>query len=346
MIWLAYRQFRAQAAVALAALAALVAVLAITGPGLADDYSSGLASCTAQHGCAGFTQRFFSDHQAYYLALVVIVMVVPALIGVFWGAPLVTRELEAGTHRLVWNQSVTRARWLAVKLGLVGLAAMAAAGIAGAAVTWWSGPVDKAAGDRFQRITPLMFDARGIAPIGYAAFAFALGVTIGAMVRRTVPTMAITLAVFVALQVAMPTLIRPHLIPPKTDTVPITAGNLHDMRLKNNSSMTVTTEASDPRAWTISNHTVDASGRRVTALPGPLAAACAPAPPPQGSRVAPLGPPPSCFTAISRLGYRQQVTYQPAGRFWALQWTETGLFLVLTAGLSGLCLFWTRRRLS
>ena len=38
----------------------------------------------------------------------------------FWGAPLVTRELEAGTHRLVWNQSVTRTRWLATKLGLIG----------------------------------------------------------------------------------------------------------------------------------------------------------------------------------------------------------------------------------
>ena len=54
--------------------------------------------------------------------------VAPALIGIFWGAPLVTRELEAGTFRLAWNQSVTRARWMAVKLGLIGLAAMATAG--------------------------------------------------------------------------------------------------------------------------------------------------------------------------------------------------------------------------
>ena len=41
----------------------------------------------------------------------------PALIGAFWGAPLITREFEAGTFRLAWNQSVTRARWLAIKLG-------------------------------------------------------------------------------------------------------------------------------------------------------------------------------------------------------------------------------------
>ena len=58
-----------------------------------------------------------------------------------------------------------------------------------------------------------MFDARGIVPIGYAAFAFALGVTVGMLVRRTVPAMAITLAVFVAVQVAMPLLVRAHLMP-------------------------------------------------------------------------------------------------------------------------------------
>ena len=55
-------------------------------------------------------------------------LALPALIGLFWGAPLIARELEAGTHRLVWNQSVTRGRWLAVKLGLIGLAAAAATG--------------------------------------------------------------------------------------------------------------------------------------------------------------------------------------------------------------------------
>ena len=46
-------------------------------------------------------------------------LIAPAVIGMFWGAPLVARELEAGTHRLVWNQSVTRTRWLLIKVGLI-----------------------------------------------------------------------------------------------------------------------------------------------------------------------------------------------------------------------------------
>jgi hypothetical protein len=53
---------------------------------------------------------------------------------------------------------------------------------------------------------------RDIAPIGYAALALVLGVTIGVLIRRTVPAMAVTLALFVGLQVVWPSLIRPHLI--------------------------------------------------------------------------------------------------------------------------------------
>ena len=46
------------------------------------------------------------------------VLIAPAIVGIFWGAPLIARELETGTHRLVWNQTVTRTGWLATKLAL------------------------------------------------------------------------------------------------------------------------------------------------------------------------------------------------------------------------------------
>jgi hypothetical protein len=44
MIWLTWRQFRAGAAMMLAAIAVVAAVLGLTGPGLADDYSTGSRS--------------------------------------------------------------------------------------------------------------------------------------------------------------------------------------------------------------------------------------------------------------------------------------------------------------
>ena len=81
-----------------------------------------------------------------YIAGLILLYVTPGIIGVFWGAPLVTRELEAGTFRLAWNQGVTRTRWIAVKLAAVGLAAMAVSGLLSLAVTWWASPVDRAGG--------------------------------------------------------------------------------------------------------------------------------------------------------------------------------------------------------
>jgi hypothetical protein len=48
---------------------------------------------------------------------------------------------------------------------------------------------------------------------------------------------------------------------------------------------------------------------------------------------------------VTRLGYRQQVTYQPSSRFWPFQWYETGIYTAVTLGLAGFCFWWIRRRL-
>ncbi len=165
-------------------------------------------------------------HLIYLLGALLIVLL-PAVIGLFWGAPLIARELESGTFRLAWNQTVTRERWLAVKLGVLGLTSMALAGLLSLILGWWASPIDRAAdlqgaGGFQSRFFPLDFGTRGIAPIGYAAFAFALGVLVGLMVRRTVPAMGITLAAIIAVQIAFPLAIRPHLISPVRSTSIVT----------------------------------------------------------------------------------------------------------------------------
>jgi hypothetical protein len=350
MIWLTWRQFRAGAAMMFAALAALAAIAGLTGPGLADDFSTGIAGCVTQsRGCSDFLQRFYHDNQEPFLAGTAVMLVLPALIGLFWGAPLVTRELETGTHRLVWNQSVTRTRWLAIKLALVGLAAMAAGGLGSLAVTWWSGPLDKsAASSGFPRMGPLLFAARGIVPIGYAAFAFALGVTVGTLVRRTLPAMTITLAVFVAVQIAMPLLVRPHLLAPARSTIAISSSNVDDLnRPREGGALRLTVKAQvadDTGAWVLSSHVVDASGRTsrgdipVSTSTGPCGAPPSPRNP--GERIS------ACFAEITRLGYRQRLTYQPSGRFWTFQWYETGIYTALSLALAGLGFSRIRRGLS
>ena len=352
MTWLTWRQARAPAAMMAAALALLAAILALTGSGVAHDYSTGIAACTGQSdGCSQFIQRFFHDHRGSFLAVTAVVLVLPALIGLFWGAPLITRELEAGTHRLVWNQSITRTRWLAVKLGLVGLAAVTAAGLGSLAVSWWSSPIDKtAAANDFPRMEPLVFAARGIVPIGYAAFAFVLGVTVGMVVRRTLPAMAITLTAFVAVQIAMPLLVRPHLVTPVRSTIEITESTLDGIAARRGGgSIQVLLRApytgAYAGAWILSSHAVNASGHAVDSIRLRRAGACAP--PRGGPAQSPAGAAPGaglsrCFAEIKRLGYRQRVTYQPSSRFWPFQWYETAIYAALALGLAGFC-FWRLR---
>ena len=100
---------------------------------------------------------------------------------------------------------------------------------------WWAAPIGRAVGHAPPapaspgRFSPALFVAHGIAPLGYAAFAFALGVTAGPLLRRTVPAMAVTLAVFASVQIAMPLWIRPQPVP----------GPAHDRRDR---------PASDPRS--------------------------------------------------------------------------------------------------
>src|SRR3569833_4290631 len=170
MIWLTWSQFRTQAAVAFGAIVVILAALAATGPHLVHGYEARGEKLLG--GLGGLDTNL-------YLITVLVLLVLPALVGMFWGAPLVTRELDAGTHRLAWTLT-TRTRWLAAKLGRIGLAATVASGLLGLAVTWWAGPIDEAIAARsgapgpgfllFPRLATEVFDSRGIVPIGYAAF--------------------------------------------------------------------------------------------------------------------------------------------------------------------------------
>ena len=161
MIWLTWRQFRASALALLGALAAGVVVLAITGPQLADLWhEAGETFFDRLGGDRAKTTIFYAGTWVVYA--------VPAVVGVFWGAPMVARELEAGTTRLVWTQSITRTRWLATKLGVAGAGAVVV-GLAGLVLTWWCAPIDDAIAHGYSdpgllsvpRLWPALFGSRG-----------------------------------------------------------------------------------------------------------------------------------------------------------------------------------------
>jgi hypothetical protein len=347
MIRLSWLQFRAQAITAAAALAAFAILLAATGPHLAGLYAaSGITGC---HGgnCAtvagGFLSRLDTTglYPAVYLLGIGLILAAPAVAGIFWGAPLIAREFETGTFTLAWTQSVTRTRWLAVKLALTGLAAMAVTEALSVMYAWWAAPIGKTIGLAGIGGTPplfkgqfssVIFATHGVTPLGYAAFAFALGTAAGVLTRRAVPAMAVTLAIFAAVQVATPLWVRPHLIPPDRMTAAIFSGTGNGQGVGlDYANLTAVWVPGHPGAWILSSAAINRAGQPTNTLP----VAC--------NGLGPKAPDPG--QCLDSHGYREAITYEPASRYWPLQWIETGIFLALALALAGFC-FWRlgRRR--
>jgi hypothetical protein len=360
VIRFAWLQSRTQTAVAGCALAIVAVVLAITGPHLVHLYDISVAGCATHADCPAVTALFLRTDSSLRTWLDVLAVVIPGIIGIFWGAPLVARELESGTFRLAWTQSVTRTRWLAVKLGVIGLASMAVAGLLSLMVTWWASPLDQAALNPFGT-----FDQRDIVPIGYAAFAFALGVTAGLLIRRPLPAMAATLVAFVAARLAVTFWIRPDLIVPEHQESAITAASIvgyGSTSLLGSNGLQLA-NPNIPRAWIYSTQLVDQAGHPITdqyvqsACPGigggggPTGGAA--------NRGGLLGGGGShsqvsgaaqqrfhdCAVKVAAK-FHEVVTYQPASRYWPFQWSELAIFLGGALILAGASIWWVRRRRS
>jgi hypothetical protein len=331
MIRLAWRQFRAGAVLTALSLAALAAVVLATRPHLAHVTAADV-------------------HAPLPTALGLLVVLVPALIGAFWGAPLVAREYEAGTYRLVWTQRTGRTRWLVVKLAVGGGAAALAAGAVSALVTWWAAPLDQAAAAAYGT-----FDQRGIVPVGYALFAFALGVAAGLLTRRTLPAMTITLCGLLAARIAATQWVRPLAFRPHVTELPLNAdttgyGSAGNILLGVPPAGLRPEPPAMPDAWIQSVRVVDASGHP---LPSDVLHATCPAlgelgggPRSGGHQPAPAAAQDVLHDCVTRIGatYHEAVTYQPAGRYWAFQWSELAAYLAATVLLCGYAIIRLRRR--
>ncbi|WP_106399767.1 ABC transporter permease subunit [Actinocorallia populi] len=339
MIWHSWRQFRLQAFVALGVLAVACGYLLKLGLDIRDAHDAALARCGGED-CARALNEFQNRYRDTLLFLAAGLGLVLALIGTFWGAPLVARELENGTHRMVWNQSVTRRRWLAVKLLVTGLAAAVAAGAVSALLTWAASPVDEVSGDRFDT---LLFGSRHIVPVSHALLAVVLGTVVGLLVRRTLPAMAITLVAFVAFQFLVPNVIRPHLLPAETTTLAMTADAINRARsLGDISGAPVVggiTLPQAPDAW------ISGTSPLLTPDGRPLSEArfngCLDDP----ARTGAPGTFGDTAVCLGGLDLHLAVSYQPASRYWSFQGLETAFYLAVTALLAAFGL-WRIRRLT
>jgi hypothetical protein len=342
MIRVSYWQFRLPLYIALGGLAAVAVIAGVTGPALAHLYDTTVGTCESNGAlCEAATATFNSRDLALRIAAQAIPLVLPAVLGMFWGAPLIARELESGTFRLAWTQSRSRETWFAAKLAVAGLTTLAVQGLISLTLTWWWSPVGRANPNRF---SPALFGAFGIAPIGYAAFALALGITAGVVIRRTLPAMAATLAAFVAVRLAVTYWVRPHFAAPLHAVLPITANSSVGIDSISRGQMSLNFFPPDlPNAWVLSAPVTNAAGQQPSGAV--LSQQC-----PQllqaqtGNGALPTAIH-SCITTIGKT-FHQTLVYQPASRYWPFQWAELGLFVALAAILAAFSAWWIRRRLA
>ncbi|MGH3478286.1 MAG: hypothetical protein ACRDQD_15790, partial [Nocardioidaceae bacterium] len=256
MTWLVWRQHRQQLLFGVAGLIVLGAFFLATGLPIHDRFEeAGLPDCLPQTidstvvanlyepiatgpsgtedpgdsteaitRCAQAADGFYDDYQ-YVVDGGSLLLILPLLVGIFWGAPLVAREIEHGTHRLVWTQGTSRLRWAATKFGLVSIGVLAMTAVFAAMLNWWITPVIQTSGQRFEYI---FFDIHGIVVFGYATFALALGIFAGAVTGRLLPAMATTVVGFLAVRLVVTLAARDHYLPTETRRISVAGLNLDD----------------------------------------------------------------------------------------------------------------------
>jgi hypothetical protein len=311
MTWLAWRLQRTETIVAAGILALMAALLVPTGISMSDAYHhDGLGSCLAPNPGFSCVQRI-GAFQSHYQALNFITnwfTLVPGVLGVLLAAPFIL-DLEHRTYRLAWTQSITRRRWVAVKLALAVVAAVGASAVLIALITWWRTPLTDIGG----RLDTGTYDTTGVVGIGYTVFALGLAAALGAMWRRSAVSLTVGFVGYFAIRIVDDYWLRNQLASPLHATW--RGGRLPDYLEKAN----------------ILSQTITANGRVVesgSGTGGVLGAHSQLAAPSSGQHVV--------FHAV----------YQPASDFWTLQIRETLLFTAVAAACLVFAAVWAQRRIT
>jgi hypothetical protein len=320
MIWLTWRQHRLQGWVLLGVLVLVAVFLVIAGLEMASSFGQlGLRSCLRQIAkgnmdstCAGLVQAFESQNAKALVIVNNYLILLPLVLGALVGAPLVAQEVEQHTHLLVWTQSITRLRWVTVQLALVLGAGLLASGALLPLLIWWRSPSAQIDGSWAG------YNTSGPVWVATTLLALALGVFAGALTRRVIVAILLTIALFVAITAPVQLWWRPNFEPPVTVTWP---------------AAQPAPPATSTLNWQIATGFIDAHGNRTDTIE-----TCTQTPLPNGK-----GNANRCALIKGVKGYE---IYQPANRFWTFQWIETGIYLAFSVLALGVTVWWVRRRLN
>jgi len=313
MSWVVWRQGRSENVVLLALLGTVALVLVLTGAHMRSVFTAnGLAACTGDSAtsppsCSILVQGFESRFDSLS-ALAPWFGMASGLMGVLLAAPLVL-ELDQGTYRLAWTQSLTPRRWLTTRIGLLVIGSIACGAVLIALGTWWRHPLDALAG----RVSPDQFDLEGVLPIAYTLLAAAAVLAVGTVTRRTGLAVAGGFGVYLVARLLSPT-IRQQLIAPVHSLTPAPHAPVGIFK-----------------AWVISQGFTDAHGH---SIPGGVPNSCF------------NGQNSLSDSCLVNHHVFQNIVYEPASRFWTLQGAEAGIFIALSLALLALAAWWINRRIA
>jgi ABC-2 family transporter protein len=322
MAWVTWRQHR----IALAGVAVLLGGLAVwlwlEGVAAHRAYAVAVDCHPASSGACGALVGYFLNYVSTGQLIATVLQAVPALIGAFVGAPVLAREMETGTFRYAWTLGFGRSRWTVAKLVPLGIVVAAAAGAFSVLFSWYYQPflTQTLSYNNQVPLDPGVFDLRGVAFAAWTLAAFAIGALAGMLIRRVVPALAATLAVYTGLAVAAGLYLREHYMTP--------------LLVKN---------ADAPgSAWVLSQWWTK-GGRPVSqdALSQFLQQG---APQLAGGGKGGIPQSPTVNQYLVQHGYTLWTSYQPGSRFWPFQWIEAGWLLALSALLIAVTVWLVRRR--
>jgi hypothetical protein len=307
MVWVSWRQHRFALGGMATLLGALAVYLWLTGLQLHHSFATACHPASSLDCTVNFTGRYAITA----IIVSIFLQAAPALIGAFVGGPVLAREMESGTYRYAWTQGFGRWRWALGKLVVLAVAVTAAAGAFSLLFSWYNRPF-VAVGYAIPFSTRA-FDLLGVAFAAWTLAAFAIGALAGMLIRRVVPTIAVTLAAYAGLAFATAVYLRQHYMTPL-----------------------LTSKLNPPgSAWIVGQWYTKAGRYAFPARGSQLVSAL--------QRFCPSSnlSPAQCLT---QHGYTHWVSYQPGSRFWSFQWIEAGWLLALSAVLIAIAVWLVRRR--
>jgi hypothetical protein len=329
VIWLVWRRYRVLIALTIVFLAGLGVWMLLLGHA-SDTAEASLACRQGTFRCNTRSGVFSLSDQA--TAINFLLLFLPCLLGIVFGAPLVAGELEHYTNRLAWTQGISRTKWLIVKWCAIGLSLVALVAVLTLVAQWWTGH----AGERLDlnlllvgtgRLQPLYFPVTGLALSAYTLFAFALGAALGAVIHKTSWAIVGTIVIYTAVSVLVLLFVRPSLAPQLFVRFP-------DPGQDNSATYAAINRQIPYGSWNLGFGYRYAPGTTGTGLTADAAA--------ERCQVQNYNESPY-LACLSAHHLQSGTFYQTGNHYWDLQWRESALLAVTTGALLGVTIWSVRR---